>query len=154
MESNASAAEVAAEWVDLLCGEENPLTKFPEEKVAKLHALAHLHYSKKRYSEALPYYRVLVAARPLEPKFWKGLGACQQMLHDYAGALNGYAIAQLLNADNPDLYVYIHAADCFFALKQRKDGLELLELARKWAQKLNDKRILSHVKVMKRLWAN
>lgn len=154
MESNVCAAEVAAEWVDLISGEANLLTKLPEAKVSELHAIAHLHYSQKRYSEALPYYRVLASARPLESKFWKGFGACQQMLEDYAGALHCYATARLLSANSPDSSLYIHAADCFFALKQREEGLALIETARKEAKKFNDKRILSHVKVMKRLWSN
>ena len=154
MEPNASAAEIAAEWVGIVCGEENPLSKLPEEKIKELHALAHYHYTKQHYAEATTYYRILAAARPLESKFWKGLGACQQMGHAYQDAIECYASAQLLNGDQPDPYLYIHAADCYFALKQKAEGLGALESARQWAQKYKDKRILTHTKLMKSLWLN
>jgi type III secretion system low calcium response chaperone LcrH/SycD len=154
MEPSASAAEVAAEWVDLFCGEGNPLTKLPEEKVKELHAIAHYHYTKQHYAEASTYYRILTMVRPLEPRFWKGLGACQQMRHDYQYAIDCYASAQLLNGDQLDPYLYVHAADCFLALERKEEALQVLEIARQWALKVKDKKILSHTKMMKSLWVN
>lgn len=149
-----SSAELAAEWVDLLVGDENPFKQIPDKKVDETYAIAHYYYSKGQYSDALTYFQILVTARPLEPKFWKGLGATLQMKQDFAGALGCYDKAQLLNGEQPDPYLYVHAANCFYSLDQKDNALGALEAAKQWAKKNNDRRILSHTREMKSLWSN
>ncbi len=75
------------------------------------------------------------------------------MQHEYEEAINCYLYTQMLNQDKPDPYLYVHAADCYFALKRVKSGLKALEAAHLSAEKeIQDQRVLRHVALMRDLW--
>lgn len=126
--------------------------KVDETKIKEMYALAYALYKKKRYLDATHLFRLLTASKPLEGKFWKGFGACLQMLQEYEEALDCYACANELNTDRPDPYLYVHAADCCFAQKQIEEGLLLLSAAQECAKKTNDERISTHVALMRQQW--
>jgi Flp pilus assembly protein TadD len=118
--------------------------------IKRLHYKAYHLYRDRQYEEASLFFRLLTVMSPQEAKHWKALGACLQMKQDYQEALNCYIYTQLLQHDQQDPYVYIYAADCYFALGQVKEGLKALESARLSGSQ--DAKILKHVSLMKAQW--
>lgn len=143
----------ALAWIHQVAEGKNPFCHAPEEKIQEMYALAYFLYGQAHYFDASHFFRQLAAARPAEPKYWKGLGACLQMLKDYEGALNCYLTAQLLNGAQTDPYIYLHAADCYIALKEIKNAFQALDAAHLRAKKLKNKRVIEHVKLMRDLWS-
>lgn len=132
--------------------EGDPFAQTSEEKIKELYAFAYSFYREKQYEEANPFFRFLVLCRPSEAKYWKGFAACLQMQREYEEAINCYLYAQMLNQDKPDPYLYVHAADCYLALKRVESGLKALEAARISAEDIQDQRVLRHVALMRDLW--
>lgn len=143
----------ALEWVNQVLEGHNPLGHMADEKVEEIYALAFFLYRNQQYQDASHFFRLLVVFRPSEAKYWKGFGACQQMQQDYEHALNCYMSAQILHQNRPDPYLYVYAADCYFALKQKENGLKALEAARLKGKETKDARILKHVALMRDLWS-
>ncbi len=142
------------EWMSQFtqANENTQLVDLTPQKEKELYYMAYHLYRDKQYREASYFFRLLVTACPSAPKYWKGLGACLQMKQEYAEALNCYMYTQLLYRNQPDPYLYIYAADCYFALKQIAAGLKALEAARLSGEELGDAKILKHVALMKALW--
>lgn len=141
------------EWVSQLAEEKKPFAHISEEKINEMYALAYFLYRQKHFFDSSCIFRQLTVARPAVSRYWKGLGACLQMEKEYEDALNCYASAQLLNGKNPDPYLYLHAADCYFALSNKENGCIALKSARQSAEKINDQRLLHHVKLMQEIWS-
>lgn len=148
-----SAEKHFIDWVSQLGEGKNSCGNITKESVDELYALAFFLYQQKHYLEASHYFRLLAAACPSEAKYWKGLGATQQLLKDYDSALNCYASAQMLNGTQPDPYLYLHSADCYIALKETKNALKALAAAGMCAKKNKDQRVLQHVKLMQKIWS-
>lgn len=140
-------------WVNQVAEGNNPYAHMKEEKIQEIYALAFLLYRNQRYQDASHFFRLLVASRPAETKYWKGFGACLQMQQEYEQALNCYISAQILNREQPDPYLYVYAADCYFALKRIGEGLKALKAAQLSAEEKNDQQILQHVALMHTLWS-
>jgi type III secretion system low calcium response chaperone LcrH/SycD len=141
-----------AEWIKEVNEGTNSLSQMTEEKIQDLYFLAFSLYREERYQDASYFFRLLAVAQPSDAKNWKGLGACLQMVQEYEDALHCYMSAQILNQEKPDPYLYVHAADCYFALKQKESGLKTLEAARLAAEETQDRRVLQHVALMRELW--
>lgn len=148
----APAESQFLEWAHQAAEGKNPYSLAPEEKIKELYALAYFLYGQQHYLEASHLFRLLAAARPSEPKYWKGLGACLQVLKEYDEALNCYASAQMLYRAQTDPYLYLHSADCYIALKEVKNAFKALDAAHKRAEITKDKRVLQHVKLMREMW--
>lgn len=143
-----------AEWINQLMEEQRSFAQVPQEKIEEIYALAYVLYQKQQYQESSHLFRLLVIACPFKAKFWKGLGACLQMQKDYEEALDCYCCcAQFSHRDQPDPYLYVQTADCYFALKQIDTGLKALEAARLNAKKTQDMRVLQHVALMQQMWS-
>lgn len=126
----------------------------PEKNIQDGYALAYQLYQNKLYQQASFYFRVLVTACPTEGKFWKGLAASLQMQKEYHESLNCYmSCLQISSRYGSDPYFFVQIADCHFALKNVKEGLEVLEIARTLANKSKDNKVLNHVKFMKEAWS-
>src|SRR5205823_2565260 len=100
---------------------------FTQVKIKELYTTAYRLYRDKHYTDASYFFRLLLVADPGRTKYWKGLGACLQMLGEHRAALNCYVLCQTLNLDQPDPYLYIHAADCYFAIGEVESGLKALD---------------------------
>lgn len=127
-------------------------SSFKDLEIDSLYSIAYQLYQRKEYLEALPFFKILAQSSPKNGKFWKALGACLQMLKEYESALNCYTTAQILNRQQEDLLLYIHAADCYFALEQTENGLKTLNKAFYKAEKNKDTVITQHVQFMRELW--
>ncbi len=126
---------------------------FTPIKVKELYRLAYSLYRDKHYADASYFFRILLAANPRRAKYWKGLGACLQMIGEHRPALNCYVLCQTLNLEQPDPYLFIHAADCYFALGEVEPGLKALDAANLAAQEKMDTQVINHVKLLKELWS-
>ena len=90
-----------------------------------VYSLAFGYYRTGKYEEALKLFRFLVLFDHLNAKYWFGLGAVQQVLKDYQGAVVSYGYCSFLKLDNPK--PQLHAAECFLALGDRRNAASSLE---------------------------
>ena len=81
-------------------------------------------YRTGRYDDAEKIFRFLVLFDHLEPKYWMGVGAIQQVRKDYNGALASYGYASFLDLQNPK--PQLHAAECFLALGDKPNAASAL----------------------------
>jgi len=154
-ERSPSSQNHLADWIEQIQEENESSFQASEKKSEEMYTLAYMLYQNQNYQEATLFFRLLVEASPSNPKFWKGLGATLQMQYDYKGALNCYCCcAQLCDTNQTDPYLYVQTADCNFALKQIKEGLKALNIARSIAKKINDHRVLQHVTFMQQVWSD
>lgn len=141
------------EWVEQISHGKNPYGEISEKKIEEAYALGYFLYQQKHFFDATSLFRQLTLSRPADSKYWKGLGACLQMEKEYEEALNCYAAAQILNGQTKDPYVYVHAADCYFAQGDKKNGCIALQMANQYGEKQKDQRLLRHVKLMQEIWS-
>jgi type III secretion system low calcium response chaperone LcrH/SycD len=81
-------------------------------------------YRTGRYDDAEKIFRFLVLFDHLEPKYWLGVGAVQQVRKDYQGAIASYGYASFLDLSNPK--PQLHAAECFLALGDKVNAASAL----------------------------
>lgn len=81
-------------------------------------------YRTGRYDDAEKIFRFLVLFDHLEPKYWLGVGAVQQVRKDYKGAIASYGYASFLDLANPK--PQLHAAECFLALGDKVNAASSL----------------------------
>ena len=81
-------------------------------------------YRTGRYDDAEKIFRFLVLFDHLEPKYWMGVGAIQQVRKDYQGAIASYGYASFLDLRNPK--PQLHAAECFLALGDKVNAASSL----------------------------
>lgn len=127
---------------------------YTDEQTKEIYFKAYYLYREEKYAEATQVFRFLTVSYPLEPKYVKGLAACLQMQKDYTQALKYYLYLEIINKDQPDPYLYIYIADCYFALHEIANGLNILEIARLKGEEQKDEKILNHVALMRELWFN
>ncbi len=88
---------------------------------------AYRFYQEDVYLEASAAFRWLVLLNPFVDKYWKGLAASLQLLGKYEKALHAYAMAALLDSDNP--YPHFHAYECYEDMHNPEDAEKALDLA-------------------------
>lgn len=135
-------------------GKANPLPKMTPEKVLEVYHIAYRLYRDQRYEEAVHFFRLLTIANPFDGRYWKGLGACLQMQKQYEEAINCYVCTQILNRHTLDPYLFVHAADCYFAVGKKEEGLKALNGAQWSAGEQGDQQVLNHVALMRERWSN
>lgn len=81
-------------------------------------------YRTGRYDDAEKIFRFLVLFDHLEPKYWMGVGAIQQVRKDYQGAIASYGYASFLDLQNPK--PQLHAAECFLAMGDKVNAASAL----------------------------
>ena len=100
--------------------------KAPPLDAEAFYSKAYAHYQTNQTAEAAEIFKVLCARRPMEARFWFGLGASLQGSANYENALYAWAMAALLDPENP--YPHFHAAECSDSLNLHKDAsLALIE---------------------------
>ena len=81
-------------------------------------------YRTGRYDDAEKIFRFLVLFDHLEPKYWLGVGAIQQVRKDYQSAISSYGYASFLDLTNPK--PQLHAAECFLAMGDKVNAASAL----------------------------
>ena len=94
------------------------------EELEAVYSLAFSYYNTGKYDEAFKLFQFLVLFDHLNPKFWMGVGAVQQVKKDYKGAIASYCYASFLDISNPK--PQLHAAECYVALGDRENALSAL----------------------------
>ena len=97
--------------------------------------LAYQQYTQGHYREAARRFRYLCFYSQWTPKFYMGLGACQQMMEVYGQAIRAYDYAYRLAPENPQPLIYI--GDCYNALKQHDVAILAYQSALDKAQQQN-----------------
>ena len=99
-----------------------------------VYSLAFGYYRTGKYDEASKLFQFLVLFDHLNAKFWFGLGAVQQAMKDYQGAVASYGYCSFLNLEKPQL----HAAECFLALGDKRNAASSLEALNEYCPKDTD----------------
>lgn len=118
---------VAEQVLKMLAGDMYTLRQqrgVSNEEMDAVYALAHGYYRAGRLDEAEQAFLFLCLFEHLESKYWIGLGAVQQMKHDYAKALASYSYASVIDFRNPRALYY--GTECHLALGHLDDAQETL----------------------------
>ncbi|WP_066014187.1 SycD/LcrH family type III secretion system chaperone [Endozoicomonas atrinae] len=89
-----------------------------EEAQEALYELAYLKYNNGLYEKSAHLFQFLCLYDQWNPRFFTGLGACQQMLSLYGEAIDTYLYAISLDGDDPHPMIYI--GDCYVALEEHQ----------------------------------
>jgi len=95
-----------------------------EDEVEQFYAYAFAQYGTGNWSEAADVFRVLCTRRPLEARFWFGLGAALQESESYSDALHAWSMAALLRDEDP--FPHFHAAECYFSMEDKEEAVKAL----------------------------
>jgi type III secretion system low calcium response chaperone LcrH/SycD len=98
-----------------------------DDEVETVYLYAYSHYNSGHWTEAADIFRLLCTRRPLEGRFWFGLGAALQEGGSYRDALHSWAMAALLEKQDP--YPHFHAAECYFSIGEEHEGAKALNEA-------------------------
>ncbi len=98
-----------------------------EEEMAKCYQIAYHLFEEKRYEEAVDAFFFLATLNSYRSDYWLGLGMATQLLHDYEVAIDAYELAALCDLSSPVPYFYL--AKCLFAIHDRENALQALDLA-------------------------
>jgi len=90
-----------------------------------LYAVAHNFYKNSKYDKALPLFQFLALIDHVNKKWWMGYGAAAQMSKDYAKAINAYAMATVLDIEDPR--PQLQAAYCLLMEKKHDEARMALE---------------------------
>ena len=101
-----------------------------------VYSLAFGYYRTGKYDEALKLFQFLVLFDHLNAKFWFGLGATQQAIKDYQGAVASYGYCSFLNLENPK--PQYHAAECFLAIGDKRNAASSLEALNEYCPENTD----------------
>ena len=114
------AAKVFAEGADVLQGRRTlkEARGISDEALESIYGIVHEMYNGGRHSEALKGFELLCLYDHENPKYWKGLGYCRQMLEDYMGAATALSYStQYLDQHDWDLYYNL--ARCLMVARQK-----------------------------------
>lgn len=99
--------------------------------VEGIYGQAYRLYNTGKFDEAIKIFRMLVMMNSAEPKYSMGLAACFHMKKNYKAAVEGYAIVQVIDPNNP--VPFYHMSDCFIQLGDLSSAYYSLEMAVKRA---------------------
>ncbi len=97
------------------------------EEMEVLYKEAYTFYTKEDFTEATTEFRYLVILDPFTKKYWLGLAACLQVQEFYEKALHSYAMAALLDGEDP--YPHFYAYQCYEKSGNQEDAQKALQLA-------------------------
>ena len=135
MEKKIDAAQIA-ERVKAIIKDNATLKQLKGVTNAELEAvysLAFGYYQTGKFNEALKLFQFLVLFDHLNKKYWMGLGAVQQVLKDFQGAIVSYGYSSFLDLKNPK--PQFHAAECFLAMGDKRNAASSLEALDKFCPK-------------------
>lgn len=124
------------------------------EACEALYHVAYQHYRSGKFADAEAIFGFLTTCAALEPKYWVGLAGSRQMQKNYKKAIDAYQIAFDLKPKDPK--ISFHAAECYLALGDTKEGIFALECAERAANlaKEPDTNLLAHIGLVKQAWSN
>ena len=123
------------------------------ESLEALYYIAYNRYKQGKYVDAEAIFGVLTTIGRRDPRFWMGLGGAYQVQKKYRQAIDAFKAAFKLECKDPK--ASFHAAECYFALGEKSDGLAALKSAEKALKNQNnpDENMLAHINLVKEAWA-
>lgn len=103
------------------------ILQLSDEVMARFYAAAYNLFQRQQFRDAADAFIFLIALNSHNHDYWVGLGMSTQMLGNYEGAIDAYELAATCELDNPVPYFYL--AKCLFAIHDRANALEAIELA-------------------------
>lgn len=100
---------------------------FSPNTLAQFYRSAHHLFEEHHYQESSKAFLFLATMDPTNFDYWLGLGMSVQMCGDYEGGIDAYEMAAFLNVENPVSYFYL--SKCFFAMHDRGNAKQALEMA-------------------------
>ena len=123
MQLTAEKIEEAAKALAEM-GTVRELKGITDAEMEAIYSMGYSFYNTGRYDDAEKVFRFLVLFDHLNPKYWTGLGAVQQVKKLYGDAITSYGYASFLDLDNPKPQFF--AAECFLALGDKTNALSSL----------------------------
>lgn len=130
---------------------ESPLPTLSPTTLEFIYGIAHSQIERKQYGEALPHFQLLTFYKMTEQSYWHGLGMAYQGLKKYRDALEAYTKGAALNIENP--HIHLRAAECFFALNEKKKALHALMWAEKGLFDQPNDRMQAKIQLLRALWS-
>lgn len=96
-----------------------------------VYSLGFNFYNTGRVKEAETIFKFLVLFDHMNPKYWIGLGAVQQMKREFETAVTSYAFASFLDLSDPK--PQYHAAECYLAQGDRENATSALAAVKQFA---------------------
>jgi len=112
------------------------LMEFSGETMNKFYKAATSLITQKRYGDAANAFLFLVVLNPYHYDYWLGLGLAAQNCGEYEGAINAYEMAAICEIENPIPYFYL--AKCLFAMHDRINALQAIDMAIEYAGEQQD----------------
>lgn len=100
---------------------------FSDDTMAKFYRTAYQLFEQQHNKEAANAFLFLATLNPYNHEYWLGLGMATQLCHDYEGAIDAYELAAFNDINSPVPYFYL--AKCLFAIHDRENALQALNLA-------------------------
>ena len=98
-----------------------------DDKIENVYAHAYQLYNSGKYTEAGYLFRLLMVLEPTEVKHYIGLAATMHMQKEFENAVRVYAIAGIVDPDNP--IPYFHASDCYIQMRDKASAIIMLDMA-------------------------
>lgn len=96
-----------------------------------VYSLGFNFYNTGRVEDAEKVFKFLVLFDHMNPKYWTGMGAVQQVKREFSAAVTSYAFASFLDLSDPK--PQFHAAECYLALGDRENALSALSALKEFA---------------------
>lgn len=109
---------------------------FSDATMAKFYQAAYLLFEHNRHKDAANAFLFLATLNPYNHDYWLGLGMALQLCHDYESAIDAYELAAFNEMTSPVPYFYL--AKCLFAIHDRSNALQALDLAIETADEIEE----------------
>ena len=152
MESVAAKEDVSQKIKDALEGISTGATlkdlwDLSDESLGVVYQVALSLYRVEDYRQAVTLFQFLCLYDHMEKKFFQGLAACQQMLDDYALAIDTYSYLSLLDAEDPQ--TPLQAGNCHMSLGNFAEAQSGFEMAVQLGEAQGaDEQLLAYGKTM------
>lgn len=103
------------------------ISGFSDEAMESVYAVAYNLFQGNKFDDAAKVFQFLAFQDHFNPKYFLGLGACQQMRKQYQSAIEIFSFASLLDANDPRPFTYI--GDCYIALDDTEKAKLSYEMA-------------------------
>lgn len=100
---------------------------FSQEILQHFYAAAYRLYQTGKDSEAADAFFFLTALDPSVKVYWLGLGMAEQCLNRFEEALTAYAMASMIDVEDP--LPYYHSGACYHAVRDLDNARKSLEMA-------------------------
>jgi type III secretion system low calcium response chaperone LcrH/SycD len=102
-----------------------------DETMEAIYSVAYNLYQNGKFEDALKIFQFLCFYDHYNKKYYMGLGACRQMLKQYAEAIDTFTYASILDSSDPTPPLY--AADCHLALGNLEAAESGFYAAHEWS---------------------